>query len=662
MNRYTAREILAIDLEAIWDFPEERHVIVFDDGEELTTHTRATIQSRYFWEPIVSYPQAQLLVPMHIGDRWFNSKVMLDCVNEVIWSIEAAYPDITTEEMGRLAFEVHNRDHNDSTIRLSPYVSTLSMFDIVEVMDHPEIQAAKAEVKPTAHSIENECYPRIVNALMDRNQLVGNSIADAARSGTIKIGQLLQCIGPRGFMTGIDSTIYRYPIMSGYIEGIHDLYGSMIESRSGAKSLLYNKHLLRQTEYFNRQVQLGAQVVQRLHKREDCGTPHHIEIPVMAEILPTLKGKYRVMEDGSLVMIRGNEKDWVGEKIAIRSVFGCIHPDPGGICGVCYGKLASSIPEHTNIGQVSAIEEGDAITSSVLSIKHEEASSRVERYNLPTNERRYLRYGKEPETLYLNRKFKGHKIKMKILASEAPNLANVIWAPDLDVYPPHQVAEMTNIVLIVDPGEPTELVDMLRVSLYNRKAGPTPDLMRHIAERGWTEDERGNYEIDLTGFDVEAPFLVLPTKHVSMYEFMNRVRTFLHSGEGSSNNRLLAYIDKQARRSYKTRCLTHYRHDPVQGLLQTAILLQEKLDTNFVHCEILAYSMMARSTKAGDYRLPKPAIHGEFVEYTQLATRRSMGLAMSLGHHSRTWLTLSNFRAHPVPDHPYDAVLMGGAL
>ncbi|MFO5836853.1 hypothetical protein ACLBSM_32700, partial [Klebsiella pneumoniae] len=73
-----------------------------------------------------------------------------------------------------------------------------------------------------------------------------------------------QSAGWRGFPTVINSDIFKYPVTSGYFDGIWNLYENMIESRSGTKALLYNKELLRVSEYFNRKSQLIAQYVQRL--------------------------------------------------------------------------------------------------------------------------------------------------------------------------------------------------------------------------------------------------------------------------------------------------------------------------------------------------------------------------------------------------------------
>ncbi|MFO5736491.1 hypothetical protein, partial [Klebsiella pneumoniae] len=67
---------------------------------------------------------------------------------------------------------------------------------------------------------------------------IGNSIIEGLRSGTQKTEQLLQAFAWRGFPTDINSDIFKYPVTTGYIDGIWNLYENMIVSRSGTTAQL----------------------------------------------------------------------------------------------------------------------------------------------------------------------------------------------------------------------------------------------------------------------------------------------------------------------------------------------------------------------------------------------------------------------------------------
>lgn len=653
MTRYQARELLALSTDELWALPEERHIVVFDDGE-LVTHTRATITSVYLWYPLIEFADTPMLKEFHLGDRIFSSKLMLKLVNQVIWCVYDHH-QVDPEYLAKQAFDATNRFYNDFTVKLAPHVATMSMFDTLEVMYHPEIQRANKEARPTQHSIEEITYPALKKVLLEAPELNHNPLAAACRSGTASAGQVLQCVGPRGFMTDINSDIFPEPIMTGYIEGINGLYESTIESRSGSKSLLYNKELLRSTEYFNRKTQLIAEYVRTLHPG-DCGTPHTLDYPVMHDNLQTLVGKYHLV-DGKLQVIKGDEEHLIGKRILMRSVLGCIHPDPAGICMTCYGELGLSIPRGTNLGQVSAISMGDKITSSVLSTKHLDSTSRVEKFHLQKTESKYLRYGKEPEMLYLKKEYQNKPMRLVVARQEAPNLADVLMLNDLDNYPVANASQITMMQIVVDEGDQGQTYDLLRVSLYNRRSSFSKELLRHISQSRWTHDSKDNIVIDLSGFDVNQPLLSLPFKHVNMHEVMKRIQSFLHSSSDTENKKLRVPTSDVSRN--KLKFLKGYK-DPIDALATFSAMLNEKLNINIAHCEVLLYAMMVRSSAQRDYRLPKPGIHGSFENYNNLMMNRSLSAAMAYEKQSRPLVSPSSFVYTERNDHPYDLIVMGG--
>lgn len=659
MKRYNATDLLALTMDELWALPEERHIIVFDDGE-VETHTRATIASVYLWEPLRGLT-APLKRSFHLGNERLTSRRMLSIINEVIWSIhDHNGDDVDVEVLAKRAFETINLFYNDMTVKLSGHVATLSLFDALEVANHPKIKEANEKLEPNEYSIEEVCYKQISGVLMDPNELRGNPIAEAVKSGTLSMDQTLQCFGPRGYITDINSDIFREPITTGYLAGIDDLYGSMIESRMGTKSLAYNKELLRDTEYFNRKSQLISQYVQNLHYG-DCKSTYLINFPVMESLKKQLVGKYYLdPETQELKLFTGDEKHLVGTKIKIRSVLSCIHPDPAGVCSTCYGKLSYSIPRGTNIGHVSAVSIGDKITSSVLATKHLDSTSKVEKFIIHETEGKYLRYGKEDEALYLKRTLRGKKIKIVVFRDEARSLADVLMVDSLDGYPEANATQLTQMRITIDNGPEGTTSDVLRVSLYNRKSSFSKELLRHIRKKQWQYDTDGNVVVDLEGFNINDPLLTLPYKHVNMHEVMGRIQSFLHSGSAGTVRRL---GDGTGRRNTRNRntYLKSYK-DPVEGLVVFFTMLNEKLNVNLVHCEVLVYAMMARSIPERDFRLPKPGIHGMFETYNNLMQNRSLAGVMAFEGQDRALTNPRTFIYTNRNSHPYDFIVKGGRM
>lgn len=656
MNRYKARDLLNLTYDQLFEMPSEYHIVEFDDGTEIIAKDRITKLSVVCWYPLLKFPEAPIKSEYHLQDKRIEAKLLVDCVNTVIWGIydwsnEEVDPDI----LARSAIEAKNKLYNITTIKLPAYFSTLSIFDICEVYNHPKIREANENVEPTTHGIEVVSYGKVKEVFNDPTQFIGNSIIEGLRSGTQKLEQLLQAFAPRGFPTDINSDIFKYPVTKGYIDGIWDLYSNMVESRSGTKALLYNKELLRVTEYFNRKSQLIAQYVQRVHKG-DCRTPHLIDFPVTKLVLKSLAGKYYVNNENKLDWIRGNETHLIGTKIKMRSVFGCIHPDSQGICSTCYGRLAINIPHGTNIGQVAAVSMGDKITSSVLSTKHTDATSAVEQYKLGIIEAKYLREGILPETLYLKEELRPRNYKLMIARAEAENLADILMIDDLSGYPTTSATELNRIALVYDDNG-ISTGDVLNVSLFNRRASLSIEMLEYVKQVHWELDDRDNIVIDLSKFDFNKPFLTLPNKHVNMYEVMKLYQSFLHSGSDNDAGKLssdkIGFTSKTYLKNFKS---------PVEALPVCATMINEKIRLNIVHCEILIYAMMIRSAANKDYRLPKPGIIGQFERYNKLMQSRCLGGAMAFEKQHEPLANPSSFINKLRNDHPYALAIKGGVM
>lgn len=655
LNVYSPRDITSLSYDHLFQLPTEWHKITFDDGE-IITKDRATKMSALVWKPFRQFPDVPMLKEHHLQDTRVTAKSMVKLLNSIIWHIKRTNPTpVDPEFLARLAIEAMNECYNQVTINMPAYHATLSMFEINEVWQNPLVRAANTNIDPTTHGIENVAYKGLKSAFMDPNNFIGNSIIEGLKSGTQKIEQLYQAFGPRGFPTDINSDIFPEPVLEGYIEGIWGLYENMVESRSGTKALLYNKELLRVTEYFNRKSQLIAQYVKNLHPG-DCGADY-VTYPVMKGYLRSMNGKFYLNEETGLMdVMTGEETHLIGKRIKVRSVVGCIHKDPQGICSTCYGLLSDNIPHGTNIGQVAAVSMGDKITSSVLSTKHTDATSAVEQYKLGGIEASYMRVGSQSETLYLKKELVGKGYTLKISRNEAANLADVLMIDNLHGYPPGSASEMTKIGLVREVGG-VEVGDVLQVSLYNRRASLSLDMLKHIKEVRWELDNRDNILINLDGFDFNLPFLTLPYKHVNMYEVMKRFQSFLHSGSDTEGSKLssdkVGFTSKTYLKNYSS---------IIEGVVALASLTNEKISLPFTHCEVLAYAMTVKSIQRKDFNLPKPGIDGQFEKYNKLMQSRDLAGTMAFEKQHEPFANPASFLNTQRNDHPYVLAVMGGKL
>lgn len=660
MNVYKARDLLQMSYTDLWNMPSEWHKIIFDDGEELITKDRLTKLSVLYWNPFKHY-DAPITKEHHLGKvagERISSNKLQQTLNRVIWDIHThSNETIDTEHLAKLAIETQNILYNQVIQVLGSFETTLDLVSLHEIYTHEKIRKANDELVPTSHGIEKVAYEQILEVAYDKEELKGNVVMEGIKSGTQRTDNFLQGFGPRGFPTDIDSSIFPEAITKGYISGIWDLYGNMAESRSGTKALLYNKELLKDTEYFNRKVQLIAQYVARLHHGDCKG--HLIEFPIIKSTLKSMKGVYYLNDlTGKLEWLNGDEKHLIGKTVKIRNVLGCIHPDPQGVCSTCYGRLSFSIPHGANIGQVAAVAMGDIITSSVLATKHTDSTAEVEQYQMGKLEVKYLEEGKLEETLYLKQKTINYpECKLLVRRTEAQNLADILMIKDITNYPIENASELTNILIQYKDSDGDDVADMLSVSLYNRKASFSIEFLKFLKEAGWEIDDRDNIVIDLNKYKSKKPFLTLPNKHVNMYEVMKRIQSFMHSEAPNRRIRTdiktVGFVAQSYLRNHK---------DPVDGLISTVNLLNEKFSINMAHCSVLVYAMMCRINPVKDYRLPKPGLSGGFEKYNTLMYGRSLGGMMAYENQQEVFNRPASFNIERRNDHPYDITLLGGRM
>lgn len=659
LNRYKASDLLKMSYDELWNIPSEWHIVEFDDGE-VVARDRETKLSVLTWLPLVHYSKP-LLKDYHFKETRITSKAINEMINRICWDIHSHYnEDLPTDRLAMLVMQTNNVIYNELTIRCAPWVSTLSIFDVADIYWDNDVQANNANIEPNTYGIEEVAYKGLRKIFDDPGKFRGNSIIEGYRSGTQKIEQLNQAFCVRGSPTDINSDIFKIPVMSGYVNGIWELYPALADSRSGTKALAYNKELLRITEYFNRKSQLISQYVKRLHKG-DCGSELYLEIPVSDSTLKQMAGKYYFDPDtNEQHWIKGNEKHLVGKKLKVRSVMTCTHPDPEGVCAKCYGRLSFSVFPGSNIGHIAAAVAGNIITSSVLSTKHTDATASVDQFVISGVSNNYLHYGNQNETLYLKEHLKKERYRLLIKRTEAANLADILMVEDLREYPITRATELSQIALVKtiedEFGMEKVVGDALPVALYNRKASLSTDMLQYIRYRGWSLDERDTIIIEMDEFDHKKPFLTLPNKHVNMYEVMKRIQSFLHSG---SDNSVRLSTDKIGftSRTYLTSFTNH-----AEALTTFFNMVNEKLNIHFTHCEVLIYAMCVRDSMNKDYRLPKPGITGKFEKYTKIMANRSHGGALAFEKQHEFMERPSSFVVKERNDSPYDRFVLGGVM
>lgn len=654
MRRITARKLLNISLDDIWDSLFGQFILVFDDGQELVTDHKQTIFSRYAWEFHRRYPNTPLLVKHHVSSVLKGGRVTmgthLELLNNVLWDVvDAIAPQFTPTELsfvryqlGELSYEITNRIYNDMTVRCEEYVGTLNLLDFHSIFRHPELEAAYDSRFPDDEWVQ-DIYTTIESILRHKS-MHDNPLSKVYRSSLVSSRQLLQCLGPRGYVTDIDQVRFAFPVTRGYYQGIRSYYQYSVETSSTARSLYSAKGPLQDTEYFSRKLQLMCMTVENLHYG-DCGTTRYMKWKVSGKTehhesdLNILEGKHYVDEDGVLKTVGINDKHLEGKTLNLRAIRYCKHPDPVGVCSTCLGLMSEQIPPMSNLGHACCTHIAEKSAQGVLSTKHLDVSARIDAVMVDPMWQRFVRVGSDGNSYLfsdnIKTMLKHGRVKLRLNQEGALNLADVFITDNVGTIPESRFTEFSDIVLEVD-GEHFEIP----VSHEKRMAYLTWDFLEYIRQQQFVMDEDyGQYVIDLTSWKNTRPFMSLPMKQFSMSDHSKDIAQVLESSvkEVAERDRLI---------------------DPSTTLIELAALVNKKIKVNLAPLEVTLYGAMIRTAAGYDYALPKPHTESGLgvMKYTILY--RSLSAYMAFEHHAVAVYSPESYVLTNRPESLMDAILM----
>ena len=440
--KISARTLVGYSTDQLWEMLTGKFTLCFDDGE-IETDYKDTVYSSYMWDvhrKVMrgelglkrAYPDVPIFMSHHVqhvlNGKQLGSGTHLKLLGNVIWSIyDWLCHEYDEEEkltlryrLAELSYQITNQAYNDLQERLEEFVTSLDIVDFIAAGENPMVVEAYQKIEPTPKAI-NDVYSAISTSLAKSPLNDSNPLAKLFRAGLASEKQVQQCLGPRGYITDIDSVIFPRPVLYGYLDGIYAFHDSAIESRSAAKSLMFSKDQLQATEYFSRRLQLVSMAVKNLHHC-DCGSKKFLDWHVRGleerdgEItyggdLKHLAGKVYMDDDGKLKIIKAGDKHLIGRKIKLRSVMGCRHPDPYGVCSTCFGQLSEVIPPKSNLGHMCSTYMSQQSSQGVLSTKHLDGSSTVEAIELSDSDRLLLKVAPDGNSYMLADVLRNKKVK-----------------------------------------------------------------------------------------------------------------------------------------------------------------------------------------------------------------------------------------------------------
>ena len=650
-----ARDIVNKTLDELWylaDVP--RCTVEMDDGP-LEATGRSTIYSWFYWEYHRKHPSACLLKKHHLGMEYMKKNTHTRMLSTILFdTFDSLKGSVPIAELAAIVPFITDDLYNELSVRLEEYVTSTSILDYLEVLDDPVIDNINRNLQPTRESIEDG-RRKITARLKEKGVMVKNALKEINETNQLSWGQVMQTLSARAYVTDIDNYFQPAPIMRGYAHGISAAGDSLKESRSSSKSTLSNTSDIKDTEYFNRRMQLICQVIQQVVPG-DCGSEEYVCLRVTGPDKGTcgnfksLIGKYRLMEDGSLQVISSKDTDLIGTLVKIRSGGLCKHRHLYMICSTCMGEMAHSVPYKANLGYWSATAICAAITQAVLSTKHLDAAIQLLGMVMNRDKKKYLKLSEDGAGLVLLPEMQKRDMKITVKSDQINHLE------DLDIIDTitDRVAARMSDIMSVSFSTSHPITGFADYTAVDMGIGKSPihfscEALEYIRNSRWLMTNTGDYQFDMKDFPENVPVFTLPKKHLSMPEFAASVATFIESKSDSDSSK-----KKDGDLKHTLSSFTGYG----DALTALTDIITDKLDgVNIVHMETILLAFMVRSVEMGDGRIPYLDEPIEFAKRSELFKTRSLGAAMPFEKQEDWIFNYRSLNGAGRPDTPMDGIL-----
>ena len=614
--------------------------IEFDDGI-VDTLARRIHLSWYHWEFHRRFPALPALKRHLISLDTFKTTSHIKLANSLLRDIVVycGTKEANSEFVSQIKFYLENKRYNDYVVMLERYAGTSSILDYIAISEDSRI-TEKVKLITSDEETVFDAYRGLKLVFEDPN-FSRNNIVAAANVGVGKIDSLEQTLVCRGHITDTDNTIFTEPCRGSFTTGLTDFYELVIESRSAAKSLLFQKRPMEQAEWFHRQLQLMTNIIDELEgifhhdngfmvgHEHDCGSTDYITLSVKSmKDLSNYSGSYyryagekvreikgglvepysiddSIATSGEWAIVTEDRTDLIGTVIEVRNPLTCRSKKRNGVCSTCYGAFSYSLPKHTNIGFLAAAIMCDPLTQQLLSAKHYDKSSRTEAIELNEIERQYFMIGTTNRSLRLNTTIRENDLKLIIPVKDAMNLPDIM-ASSRGSLDNSYIGELQSIKLERTlPGGKRDS-KTLDVSLYGTKSTFSSDFLRYMSKVGRVISKNNKYIIDLSDWDFNLDVFMLPKKHISMLDFLGSVKHFIYSAKSSV---------KEARLCTHTSVHT--------AIVEFYELVSSKVDVNIIHLSMIIKACMTVDPDKGDYNVPLYGEDFKFETFGKIMANRS---------------------------------------
>lgn len=640
-----------------------RFIIRFEDGEEMQTTDLEAIYSSFGWELYRAHPHAKVTSKAYIRNvanvMAANSNAHVPMFEKACWDIADQYEalglPVDFDKIAQIIFDQNNNLYNYGAVALPGKAQTTDILDYRAVYQHPEVKAILAGLVPD-QDVFKSSSKRLTEIVMNDESLANNQLIRSARTGLVRMHQFIQCLLVRGFVSDLDNMIFSEPAMGNYTLGYANPYSQAIDTRTTGVSLNSSAHLLRQTEYSSRKLQILDMTIERVYPG-DCGSTEYFAWKLGGELVDgkavgshahdfkNFVGKYFLDEDQGVVRPLGIDEEgkYLGKTLLFRDALaGCNHPDPNSICQVCFGKDAEVIPENTNLGHLVATAMMKILAQLILSTKHFAGSSSAASIVLNDYLGRFLRVTPDGGGYMLHKRPRGTKMLLAVNPEYIGDITILTKVKNVQHMAMEQISSIELMTFCqTAPGEELFTNDRVNVTFEKRRANFTYEALEYIRDNGWTRDDQGNYVFDFTDWDVNKPIMSLPKRFFNTADHAEAITSLI---QGSS-------ADKKKKKNENSGSLFYYFNEFYHMVNDRLQIRANILSTIMFGAAIVSY-------EEDDFRMPKGGVRGQLGSTLSTLPGRGVGAIIPFERHSKAFFTTQNYTDENLMDHCFDSLVM----
>ncbi len=651
-----ARKLLAYTPSQLWSMLTGRIMLVFDDGMEKEHNYKEVLYSSYFWDFHRVYQNTPLLykhsVQSVLKGNQLSSDTHIELLNNIFWDVLEAYNSVRNDikpMLTKMVFQITNNVYNDLIHMAEKYVTSIDILDFIEVNEHPAVKESFKNLEPTALSIDKS-YRTIMDVVNNDPSLNNNALVKATKSKIVNKNQVLQCVGPRGFISEVDGAIMQIPVTRSYTQGMRTLYNTIAESRTAAKSLYFSESPLQDSEYFARRLQFVSMHVEGIY-RGDCGSNRYLNWTIKPEQfrdgksiypgdLKFMIGKYYLNEEtNTLGIITKDSTDLIGKTVKLRSVLNCKHPDSHKVCSVCFGEMSENVPDYANLGHMCAATMTNQSTQSVLSTKHLDNSSSFDPIIYNENLLKYFKTGtKNTTSNYLFRQdVLSKNLKLVISRDEAFGLTDILLTDTPEDISPSRISSVKEIgVAILEMSQDSP--EILYIGQYNRNCILTTEFLIYAKENKWEVNAQNAFVFDMSKWDHNKPVFKLPDMEYSYSNHSHQIARIIESR--------MKEIEERSK-----------PESAVLTLIELFDLVNSKISVNIALLEVIIYAMMVADRTSGNYFLARNSENASLGVSDDVIHNRSMSLVYAYEEQYRLIEDPKSFFQDGRPDSIFDVFI-----